>query len=147
MFRLVLHGYVAPTIRDEIDAAGAAVETIPASGWDDAVARIAAADVTLVTQAHGAGDATAVASKVYEYLALGRPVLCLTDGGATEALLHRLGVAGLCGRLGDEQSIGAALDRLADGGVPAAVPPDRLEPYDRARTARRLAEILDAIAG
>ena len=38
--------------------------------------RIADADVALVTQARGAGDETAVAAKVYEYLALGKPVLC-----------------------------------------------------------------------
>ncbi|HET8756520.1 MAG TPA: glycosyltransferase [Solirubrobacteraceae bacterium] len=145
-FRLVLHGYVAPAIREEISGAAVPVEIVAASGWADAVARIAAADVTLVTQGHGAGDATAIASKVYEYLALGRPVLCLTDGGATEALLHRLGAGGLCARLGDPASIAAALDRLLDGGVPAPVAPERLEPYERARTARQLAAILDALA-
>ena len=70
---------------------GADVELVPPSGWEDAVRRIADADVALVTQARGAGDETAVAAKVYEYLALGKPVLSVTDGGATEALLRRLG--------------------------------------------------------
>ena len=66
---------------------GADVEIVPPSGWEDAVERIAAADVALITQSRGAGDETAVAAKVYEYLALGKPVLCISHGGATEALL------------------------------------------------------------
>lgn len=142
-FRLVLHGYIAPTIEREIAAGGIDVERIPPTDWEDAVARIAAADVTLVTQARGAGDATAVASKVYEYLALGRPVLCVSHGGATEALLRRLGAAELCARLDEDASIAAALDRLLAGQVPAPVDPKLLAPYERRTTALRLAELLD----
>ncbi len=145
-FRLVLHGHASPPIEREIAASAVDVERVPPSGWTEAVERIAAADVTLVTQARGAGDATAVAAKVYEYLALGRPVLCVTDGGATEALLRRLGAAGLCARLGDEQSIGAALDRILAGDVPAPVAAEALAPYERRTTALRLAAILDGQA-
>jgi hypothetical protein len=146
-FRLVLHGYVAPAIEREIAASGLEVERVPPSGWEAAVERIAAANITLVTQARGAGDATAVAAKVYEYLALGRPVLCVTDGGATEALLRRLGADGLTARLDDGRSIAAALDRIAAGDVPPPVPPERLAPYERAATARRLAALLDEVSG
>jgi glycosyltransferase involved in cell wall biosynthesis len=142
-FRLVLHGYVAPAIEREIGEGGVDVERIPASGWDEAVERIAGADVALITQGRGAGDATAVASKVYEYLALGRPVLCVTDGGATEALLRRLGADRLCARLDDDASIVTALDRILGGDVPAAVAPERLEPFERRTAALRLAAILD----
>ena len=109
--RLVLHGYVAPEIQKEIADSGAAVEIVPPSGWEDAVRRIAEADVALVTQARTAGDETAVAAKVYEYLALGKPVLCISHGGATEALLRRLEADQLCARLDDRQSIEAALDQ------------------------------------
>jgi glycosyltransferase involved in cell wall biosynthesis len=147
-FRLVLHGYLAPAIEAEVATAAGAVdvEIVPPSGWSDAVARIADADVALVTQARGAGDATAVASKVYEYLALGRPVLCVTDGGATEALLHRLGADALCARLGDDASIAAALDRLRSAaGPPPAIPAERLAPYARRETAHRLAALLDTV--
>jgi hypothetical protein len=119
------------------------VERVPPSGWDEAVERIAAADVTLITQGRGAGDATAVASKVYEYLALGRPVLSVTGGGATEALLRRLGADGLCARLDDDSSILAALDRILAGDVPAPVEPGRLAPFERRATAFALAAILD----
>jgi glycosyltransferase involved in cell wall biosynthesis len=142
--RLVLHGYVAPEIQKEIEDLGAAVELVPPSGWEDAVTRIAEADVALVTQSRGAGDETAVAAKVYEYLALGKPVLCLSHGGATEALLRGLDAGQLCARLDDVASIEAALERIrAD--LPPPVPPERLVPYERPRLAASLAELLGTL--
>ena len=143
--RLVLHGYVAPEIHAEVDRSGADVELVPPSGWEDAVRRIADADVALVTQARGAGDETAVAAKVYEYLALGKPVLSITDGGATEALLRRLGADQLAARLDDPSSIEAALAKIGSGDLPAPVPPEKLAPYERPRLAQRLAELLDRL--
>jgi glycosyltransferase involved in cell wall biosynthesis len=142
--RLVLHGYVAPEIRAEIAAAEVKVEIVLPSGWDYAVNRMAEADVGLITQSRGAGDATAVAAKVYEYLALGKPVLCISDGGATEALLRRLGVDQLCGRLDDPVSIDAALQRIRGGELPSPV--QDLSAYERPKLARDLAELLDALA-
>jgi glycosyltransferase involved in cell wall biosynthesis len=142
--RLVLHGYVAPEIQAEIEKSAAEVEIVPASGWQDAVRRIAEADVTLITQARGAGDETAVAAKVYEYLALGKPVLCLSHGGATEALLRRLGADQLCARLDDEASIRTALDFIHARDLPPPVPPEKLEPYQRQRLAVELAKLLDS---
>jgi glycosyltransferase involved in cell wall biosynthesis len=144
--RLVLHGYVAPEIEKEIAASGAEVELVPPSGWEDAVRRIADADVTLVTQARGAGDATAVAAKVYEYLAIGKPVLALTDGGATEALLRRLDAAQLAARLDDRAAIEAALERISSRDLPPPVPPETLAPYERPRLAQRLAQLLDGLS-
>jgi glycosyltransferase involved in cell wall biosynthesis len=141
--RLVLHGYVAPEIQQEIDESGVDVEIVPPSGWEDAVDRIAAADVALITQARTAGDETAIAAKVYEYLALGKPVLCISHGGATEALLRRLGVDQLCARLDDPGSIEAALRRARDGELP---PVADLSPYERPKLARDLSELLDTIA-
>jgi glycosyltransferase involved in cell wall biosynthesis len=143
--RLVLHGYVAPEIRAEIERSGADVELVPPSGWEDAVRRIADADVALVTQGRGAGDETAVAAKVYEYLALGKPVLCLSHGGATEALLRRLGADQLAARFDDDASIEAALERIRSGDLPPPVPPEKLAPYERPRLARRLAELLQSV--
>jgi glycosyltransferase involved in cell wall biosynthesis len=146
-FRLVLHGFVAPAILREIADFGdrVDVELVPPSSWEDAVARMATTDVTLVTQARSAGDETAVAAKVYEYLALGRPVLATTDGGGTEALLRRLGVDGLAARLDDPESIERALARLAAGEVPAPVPPELLRPYDRRVLAAEMAALLDSL--
>jgi len=148
-FRLVLHGYLSPASWAEVETVrregGVPIEVRAVSPWEDAVAGIAEADACLVTQARGAGDETAVASKVYEYLALGKPVLCLTDGGATEALLHRLGADQLCARLDDPEGIVVALQRLRDGAV-AAVPFERLEPYNRRMLAGRMAALLDEVA-
>jgi glycosyltransferase involved in cell wall biosynthesis len=148
-FRLVLHGFLVPEIQRQVAEFEdrVTVEVVPPSTWDDAVERIASADATLVSQARGAGDATAVAAKVYEYLALGKPVLAVTDGGATEALLRRLGADGLAARLSDERSIERALDRIAAGDVPEPVTVEQLESYDRRQIARRTAALLDNVAG
>jgi glycosyltransferase involved in cell wall biosynthesis len=146
---LVLHGYLSPSTAAQVAAARrcVSIEVLPPSGWCEAVQRIAAADVTLITQAHSAGDATAVASKVYEYLAAGRPVLCLSDGGATEALLHRLGAGAYVASLRDPASIASALDRLLVGPAPEPLPPERLRPYDRGTLAARMADLLDRVSG
>jgi glycosyltransferase involved in cell wall biosynthesis len=140
--RLVLHGYVAPEIWAEIAESSADVEIVPPSGWEDAVDRIAAADVALITQSRGAGDQTAVAAKVYEYLALGKPVLCISDGGATEGLLQRLGADQLTARLDDPASIEHALDRIRTGDLPERVAFAALKPYERPQLAARLADVL-----
>ena len=145
-FRLVLHGYVDPAIRAEVDQAAANVEVLGPSSWEDAVRAIADADVGLISQSRSAGDETAVAAKVYEYLALGKPVLCLSDGGATEGLLRRLGADEFCARLGDRSSIAAALDRLRSGPLPAPLPPALLVDFDRSVLAGRMAAILDRAA-
>jgi glycosyltransferase involved in cell wall biosynthesis len=142
--RLVLHGYVAPEIRDEIEQEGADVEFALPSGWDYAVRRMAEADVCLISQSRGAGDETAVAAKVYEYLALGKPVLCISHGGATEALLRRLGADQLCARLDDPASIEGALERIHKGELPEPVAD--LSAYERPKLARDLAELLNSVA-
>ena len=149
-FRLVLHGHLSPGSREEIGRVrserAVPIEVVAPSVWEDAVRRIAAADACLVTQARGAGDATAVASKVYEYLALGKPVVCVTDGGATEALLRRLDAAQFCARLGDVDEIVRALLRVRDG-IRPTVGRGELERYNRRALASQMAELLDDVAG
>lgn len=147
-FRLVLHGYAAPEIQDEIAASGGGcdVQLVPPSSWRDAICRVAGADAALVTQGRGAGDAHAIAAKVYEYLALGKPVLCITDGGATEMLVKRLCGDELCARLGSPDSIRRALDRLMRPPAPAPVPPELLEPYSRRFIAAQMATLLERAA-
>jgi glycosyltransferase involved in cell wall biosynthesis len=142
--RLVLHGYLSPESREELRGAPD-VEVVPPSSWADAVERTRSADVCLITQARAVGDETAVAGKVYEYLALGRPVLCVSDGGATEALLRRVGADALLARLDDSASIDRALARIGSGDLPLPVDPDCLAPYSRETEARQLVELLDGI--
>ncbi|HTA32085.1 MAG TPA: glycosyltransferase [Solirubrobacteraceae bacterium] len=146
--RLLLHGYLSPATRAEVGRAReegkVVIEVLAPSPWRDAVSRIAEADACLITQARDAGDATAIASKVYEYLALGKPVLCLTDGGATEALLRRLGADALCAHLDQPEAIVGALLRLLDH-APSPVVAELLAPYNRRTLAGRMAALLDAL--
>jgi glycosyltransferase involved in cell wall biosynthesis len=148
-FRLVLHGYLSPATRAEVertrDDRRVSIEVLAPSPWAQAVGRIADADACLITQARGAGDATAIASKVYEYLALGKPVLCLTDGGATESLLRRLGADALCARLDQPEAIVGALLALREH-PPSPVPAERLEPYSRRAMAGAMAALLEEVA-
>jgi hypothetical protein len=147
--RLVLHGYLTPDSRAEVERAQLEtkmpIEVLTPSPWEEAVAQIAKADAGLIVQAHVAGDQTAVASKIYEYLALRKPVLCITDGGASEALLRRLGADDLCARLDEPETIVAALWRLLEH-APRAPLPDRLEPYSRRALAGRMATLLEEVA-
>lgn len=148
-FRLVLHGYLSPGNAAELATWGDGIdiEVVGPSSWEDAIERMIGADVCVVTQSRDAGDATAAAGKVYEYLALGKPVLCLTHGGATRALLERLGAGALAVDLDVAAEIDAALDRIESNELPPPVDATHLEPYSRAVQARQLAALLDAVSG
>ena len=143
-FRLVLHGYIAPELQREVEGV-ASIDVLPPSSWTEAVERMRAADVCVITQSRAVGDATAIPGKVYEYLALGRPVLCISDGGATEQLLRRLGADTLLARLDDPASIDNALGRIFAGRLPPPVDPSLLASYSRAVEAGELARLLDGI--
>jgi glycosyltransferase involved in cell wall biosynthesis len=146
-FRLVLHGHIAPSVLPEIRRLSGQVDVDVAepSSWAEAIERIRAADVGVVLQGRDAGDSTAVASKVYEYLALGKPVLSITDGGATEGALRRLGHDRFVARLGDPASIRTALERLTS--EPRDVPEaEALAPFSRRSVAARMAELLDDVS-
>jgi glycosyltransferase involved in cell wall biosynthesis len=149
-FRLALHGYLSPATRADVDRAAregkVPIEVLAPSPWREAVARIAQADACVIAQAREAGDETAIASKVYEYLALGKPVLCVTDGGASEALLRRLGADELCARLGSPETIVAALLRLRDETQRPPPATTRLAPYSRRALAAQMATLLEDVA-
>jgi glycosyltransferase involved in cell wall biosynthesis len=149
-FRLVLHGYLSPATSAEVERArregGGGIQVLAPSPWSEAVRRIADADACLITQARAAGDETAIASKVYEYLAVGKPILCITDGGASEALLRRLQADELCARLDAPETIVAALLRLRDGGAHRPLPEERLAPYSRRALAAQMAALLEDVA-
>lgn len=146
-FRLVLHGYLSrSSLRELREHPGAPVRALPPSSWEDAVEVMCRAHACVVLQGAAVGDATAIAAKTYEYLALGKPVLALTDGGATERLLRTLGADQLCARLADDASVAAALERLAEG-APAPVPAERLRPLSRPAQAETMAALLSRLAG
>ena len=152
----------APALRDRVvlrllgsvDAASeAAISASPGldvavhapTDWDSAMDQVRAADVVVVIQPTELGDDIAWPVKTFEALALGKPVLAITGGGAVERLLHELGQPAGCARLGDPAGVGAALCALlAD--PPAPVPAERLAPWDRSVIAAEYAALLDEVA-
>jgi glycosyltransferase involved in cell wall biosynthesis len=90
------------------------------------------------------GDRVAWPVKTFEALALGKPVLGLTGGGAGEALLRELGADQGCARWDDADSVAAAVERLlAD--PPAPIAPERLARFDRSNVARDYAALLERL--
>jgi glycosyltransferase involved in cell wall biosynthesis len=140
--RLELLGSVDDETRTAIAAhPGADVATLSPLPWEKAIKRMRNADAVVVVQPSSLGDAIAWPVKTFEALALGKPVLAITGGGAVEQLLTQLGHAGSCARLDDPASVRAALRRLlAD--PPAPVPAERLAPWDRSVIAADYAALL-----
>jgi glycosyltransferase involved in cell wall biosynthesis len=107
---------------------------------------MAAADIVVVINAPGTGGDMAVPAKLYEALALGRPVLALAhDGGDTARLLERLGQGAGLAPPDDPVAISAAIVRLLED-PPPPVPPEGLNEFDRDRIAARYAALLDEVA-
>jgi glycosyltransferase involved in cell wall biosynthesis len=112
----------------------------------DALAAMASATALL---AYVAPRSRAPSGKLYEYLASGRPILCVarTDGGAA-SLVRELG-AGPIAAPGDGPAIEAALLSLWNDwlegrlGVPASVRENTLARFSRRKLAADLAGVLD----
>ena len=128
-------------------AARPAVDTDvqPPVAWEAAIEQMRAADIVVVAQPTELGDDIAWPVKALEALALGKPMLTLTGGGAAQRLLAELGVDAGCARHGDAASVAAALRRLLDD-PPAPVPSERLAQWDRATVAADWAAMLDELS-
>ncbi len=110
--------------------------------------RVAAADIVVVIVPASMGDDVAWPVKLFEALALGKPVVSITAGGATEALLRELGQDHALARDGDADSIAAALRTLLDGPPPQPLEPAALERWNRETVAERYADgLLGVVAG
>jgi glycosyltransferase involved in cell wall biosynthesis len=144
--RVRLVGHLDPATEAFLGAASdLEVEAVPPVSWDRAVALTEDAHIVVVINSPATGGSMALPGKLYEGLALGRPVLALTPPGSdTELLLRRLGQEAGVSRLDDEDGIAAAVTRLLDAPPP---PPDpgMLQAYDRARVAARMAALLDSL--
>jgi len=123
-----------------------AAEVDPPVDWDEAVARMLAADIVVVINAPSTGGDMALPTKLYEALALGRPVLALTrEGSDTARLLERLGQEAGLAPPGDPAAIAAAIERLLEAPPPPAAP-EALAEFDVDRIAARYADLLDEVA-
>jgi len=145
--RLQLVGVVDPRTRKlltTLDGLDVAVE--PPVGWDEAIERVQAADVAIVINAPATGGDMALPGKLFEALALGRPVLALTRPESdTARLLERLGQDAGVAPPEDPQAIAAAITRLLDE-PPEAAAPEALAEFDRDLVAARYAALLDELA-
>jgi glycosyltransferase involved in cell wall biosynthesis len=145
--RLELVGVVDPRTRRAIArASDAAVTVEPPVGWEGAIARVLDADVAVVITTPSTGGDMALPTKLFEALALGRPVLALASPGSdTARLLQRLGQDDGLAEPDDPAGIVAAIVRLFEN-PPPAVPREALANYDRDRIATRYAALLDELA-
>ena len=144
--RLVLVGAVDPLTTAELRHARCEVVVEPPTSWRAAVERVQAADVAVVINSPGTGGDMAAPSKLYEALALGTPVLALTNPGSeSERLLERLGHAAGCAPPGDEDAIARTVAGLLDD-PPPPVDPAGLAPFSRAAVAERVAALLDRLS-
>ena len=114
----------------------------PAS-WEASIAAQRDADIAVVVRTPG--DDTAVPGKLYEALALGTPILALTGpDSALARMLARVGHDRGVAPHDDPAAIAAALERLLSD-RPEPVPLETLAPYDRARIAERVRDLLDEL--
>jgi len=68
-------------------------------------------DVCLLFQRDSEGGKTAIPGKMYEYIAAGKPILCMDDSGATTRFLENIG-SGLNTKYDSPKEIGKLVDTL-----------------------------------
>ena len=116
----------------------------------EALAHVARADVALVIVADRPGAKGVVTGKLFEYFAVGLPVLALVPPAGDAAHLVATNEAGWVVAPHDVGAIAARIVALADdkrGGVAhRGAPPETVARYERRALTGRLAAILDAAA-
>ena len=146
--RLELVGNVDPGTATELAARrhGVEVDVTGPRPWRATMDRVAAADIVAVIVPASMGDDVAWPVKLFEGLALGKPILSITSGGATETLLREIGQDHALARDGDADSIAEALRGLLAGPPPAPATPAQLTTWDREAVAERYAALLERLA-
>ena len=144
---LVLHGNLDRRTEGELNSLGdrVSVERVPPLPWRESLERVSAADIAVAIVPPGIGDDVAWPAKLLEALALGKPVLCLSSGGAGEQLLRELGQDAGCARFDDVPGITDAVLRLLDA-PPPPVPLENLTRWDRERVTERYAALLSEVS-
>lgn len=145
---LELLGTTDPATRLAIDAAPPElkVRVDPPLSWHEAIQRVLRADISVVINSPGTGGFMAMPSKLYEALAVGRPVLALTPPGSdTDTFLRGFAQDSGLASPDDEDAIAAAVLSLLNE-PPPTVTPERLSAYDRSEVATQIAGLLDEIA-
>jgi glycosyltransferase involved in cell wall biosynthesis len=144
--RLQLLGVIDPQTRRLLRHTDIEVKDEPTVSAEQAIERVLAADIAVVINAPETGGDMALPSKLFEALALGRPVLALTGAASdTARLLERLGQDAGIAPPNDPIAIAAAVERLLTD-PPAPVDPEALQDFNRDRIAARYAALLDEVA-
>jgi glycosyltransferase involved in cell wall biosynthesis len=144
--QLVIHGNVDAASERAIEQADRSleIEIVPPLDWDASLARVAQADVAVVIVPPGIGDDVALPVKLFEALALGLPVLCLSDGGGAEQLLRELGQGIGCARYDEVGAITEAMLRLIDS-PPPPLTAEALASWNRATVTIDYVELLESV--
>ena len=120
------------------------VDVVGPRPWAEVMDLVAAADVVVVIVPASMGDDVAWPVKMFEALALGKPILAITSGGATEHLLGELGQRAYCGRIGHVPSVVSALHAVLET-PPPPVAPERLARWSRGRVTADYAALLNTL--
>lgn len=144
LFDLLIHQWAAPLVERGL------VQLHPFVPHAEAIRATAAADVLLLVMSDDDEGRIAMPNKLYEYLAVGRPVFALTPPGEATRLIEALG-AGVAVAPGNVNGITAALEQLIAqhraGALPSVSGDDaRIARFERRELAQQLATLLDEVA-
>ena len=143
---LELVGVIDQRTRRAIAAAGINATIDAPVSWEEAINRTLDADVAVVITTSSAGGDLAIPGKLYEALALGRPILAIARSGSdTAKIVSQLGQEAGLAPADDPAAIAGAIERLLQD-PPAPVPGEALADFDRDRIAVRYAALLDELA-
>jgi glycosyltransferase involved in cell wall biosynthesis len=148
--RLTLLGFISPTheaqAREQIPAS--ALDVRPAIAHRPALEAMATADVLVVLTGGGGAGADTITGKIFEYLALRRPVLVIGPPGPARELVQRVR-GGTAASPDDAPAIKEALElamRMATDPTFDGASPGDLEPLNRRLLARHYSALLSAVS-
>jgi glycosyltransferase involved in cell wall biosynthesis len=125
------------------------LEIAPPVSHGEALMEMASADVLLVFTGGGGAGANTITGKLFEYLALRRPILLVGPDGPAARLVRESG-AGVSATGDDETALGEAIDRasrMASDETFTGASDSTLLRFDRRRLTRQWAGVLRAAAG
>jgi glycosyltransferase involved in cell wall biosynthesis len=129
---------------------GENIELIDYLPHQEALKQIATANVLLLIASYGAGSDLFVPAKLYEYLACGKPILCLADPGECAEIILKAR-AGVIVPPTNVEKIADQLVSLYQAwqNGQLSIEPDRalIQSFERRQLTRQLAGIFDEITG
>jgi glycosyltransferase involved in cell wall biosynthesis len=149
--RVEYYGGVAPEIaarmREIIDrrSLGDVIAFHPDVTYARSKALQKGADALLLIVDVGETTSGVIPGKLFEYMAAGRPILCIAEPGATTEIIER-GNLGSVHRPGDVASLAVAIEGLFRLGGPTYAPRhEYVERFERGRLVQRLARLLEEV--